>query len=191
MRREVPQSMGQRGRPWGSVSPGVGPSGAGRQWAAEASPRVCSAWTCRFSAPRAPCLRPEASVSVSAVCRNLAEPEPDRHLGPELQRPDEGALSLALKGASTFYALWSKGVGTWPSARGSRPQIPQAQKTGHCKVGRRNPEALLSLCRKHMLCVWRDGVEGPYHCLDTETFKEARNIKFIFFLKQNLLLFSR
>ena len=52
----------------------------------------------------------------------------DRHLGPELQRPDEGALSLALKGASTFYALWSKGVGTWPSARGSRPQIPQAQK---------------------------------------------------------------
>ena len=128
VRREVPQSMGQRGRPWGSVSPGVGPSGAGRQWAAGASPRVCSAWTCRFSAPRAPCLTPEASVSVSAVCRNLAEPELDRHLGPELQRPDEGALSLALKGASTFYALWSKGVGTWPSARGSRPQIPQAQK---------------------------------------------------------------
>ena len=102
------------------------PLGSGRQWAAGASPRVCSAWTCRFPAPRAPCLILEASVSVSAVYRNLAEPEQDRHLGPELQCPDEGALSLALKGVSTFYAFWSKGVGTWPSAQGSRPQIPQA-----------------------------------------------------------------
>ena len=126
VRQEVPQSTGQIGRPGGSMSPGVGPLGAGRQWAAGASPRVCSAWTCRFSAPRAPCLRLEASVSVSAVYKNLAEPEQDRHLGPELQCPDEGALSLALKGASTFYAFCSKGVGTWPSTQGSRPQIPQA-----------------------------------------------------------------
>ena len=110
VRREVPQSTGQRGRPWGSVSPGVGPSGAGRQRATGPPPRVCSVWTCRFSAPRAPCLTPEASVLVSAVCGNLAEPYQDRHLGPELECPDEGALSLAL-GASTFYAFWSKGVG--------------------------------------------------------------------------------
>ena len=32
------------------------------------------------------------------VCWNLAEPEQDRHLGSELQLPDEGALSLALTG---------------------------------------------------------------------------------------------
>ena len=76
------------------------------------------------------------------------------------------------------------GVREWgPSPPpGQWPQIPQAQRHIHCKVGSRNPEARLSLHRKHMLCIWRGGVEGPCHCLDTATFKEARNIKIFFYL---------
>ena len=80
------------------MSPGVSPSGAGTQRAAGAAPRVCSAWTRSFSAPKAPRLKLGGSISVIPVCWNLAEPEQDRHLGSELQLPDEGALSLALTG---------------------------------------------------------------------------------------------